>query len=145
MEVLHENDSFIVKKSNIDGAGYGLFSKKAFKKGDKVVKLTGKRCTPSDPYYNPFHRYALEINRKGDYIDPCEVVNQCDYGMYANDANKNKKKHHFKNNVYFSYMPCRQDNGLYYVWMKAKQNIRPGDEIFVSYGKKYWNCVGDSI
>lgn len=124
-----------IGKSNIEGAGNGLFAGPyGFKKGDIIGK-----------YSYPWNEVKLKklYDRCND--DKCWSYVFCDRGnsdetqcwdgvdirstlmRNINDAHGSK----FHNNSYFDIIKNQ-------VYVIASRNIKPHKELFVSYGKKYW-------
>lgn len=126
-------DNVYIAKSNIRNGGNGLFvGPYGFKKGD----IIGKYSYP----YNEVSLETLERRCKKlkcwDYIF-CDLdKNKCWDGLdlrstiirNINDAHNSK----FRNNSYFEI----RGNEVY---ARASRNIKPFNEIFISYGSKYWN------
>ena len=118
-----------MKKSEIAGAGFGLFTTKPFKKNQKIADYTGENLS----------RAAIERrypgNTRGEYVlcDGNRPTSRCVDGRktnsgaarFANDSRGTNKR----NNARF----LQRGFGI-----KATQNISPGREILVSYGRDYW-------
>lgn len=122
----------VVKKSRIPGAGLGLFSLKAIKKGVPIVEYRGRleswaKVRPTDGY-NP---YLLRVNTK-------LAINALPYkkapGRYANDAMGISRKEGLKNNAEYQLEGKR-------CFIYAKRNIGRGEEILVSYGREFWSLI----
>lgn len=124
-------DNVYINKSNIQSAGNGLFAgPHGFEKGDVIGK-----------YNNPKNSVSIETLKKRCKHDSCwDYVfcnkNDCWDGKdirstitrNINDAHGSK----YRNNAYFNVI----NNNVYII---ASRNIKPNTEIFVSYGKHYWN------
>ena len=130
--------ALIVKKSQLPGAGKGLFTNKLIKKGQKIIEYRGEVIDWKE-YCKRVKEdkdgYLVFISRK-KCID---AYNTPQYkARYANDAEgliKNKK---FKNNAEYQIIGDK-------VFIIAKRDIQPGEEIFVSYSKDYWDAVKYNI
>lgn len=123
--------NFVIKESNIPGAGDGLYTLKNFKKGDKILPYTGDLIDiPSDDDDDELLEYALTI---GDKIINAEST-QSELTRYSNDCRiKNRRAGQCKNNnAQFD------DVGNYEAYMVATKNIKAGEEIFTDYGNEYW-------
>lgn len=120
-----------VKSSSIPGAGNGLFTKVAIEKGARIAEYKGRITTWKEvehQWNNPY----LYVVSPGRVIDASRTKS-C-IARFANDAKGLTKQKGRTNNAEF------QNDGLR-VYMMATKNIEAGDEIFVSYGKAYWDQV----
>ena len=105
-----------VKSSSIDGAGFGLFATRAFKKDENVAKFAG---APGKMYDNA--KYILSLG--GDNFLDCAVA-RC-AAACANTLLR-------QNNCSISH--CRR---LKQLSIKSNVSIPPGSEILISYGTSY--------
>jgi SET domain-containing protein len=128
-----------VKKSQIPGAGKGLFTTHAIPKGEVVCEYEGERIT----WKECLKRNEDQIG-KGAYYFYINARNCVDaqytlwaHGRYANDAAGLTRVIGLKNNAEYEV----RKNVPYIV---ATRNIKPGEEIFVSYGKDYWDAMKDN-
>ncbi|MEP7238572.1 MAG: SET domain-containing protein-lysine N-methyltransferase [Ferruginibacter sp.] len=122
----------IVKRSTLSGAGKGLFTKTFISKGDKIVEYTGKISTWNDAdHKDGKNLYIFYVNRN-------HVINADNHkkGMaqYANDARGITKIKGVNNNSAY-----KEENKR--IFITATRNIAPGEEIFVGYGKEYWEVI----
>ncbi len=125
-----------IKPSQLPGAGMGLFAEKDFKKGDTIVKyegekITWKECIKRNNKQESVGCYYLFINNR-KCIDAQHTL--WALGRYANDATG------------FNRIPGLRNNSRYEVekgeaYIIASRNIKAGEEIFVSYGRGYWNAL----
>lgn len=128
-------ENVYVDSSKIAGAGNGLFvGPYGFRKGDIIGKYSypwnsvslgtlEKRCKNSECWDYIFCDYGEEPHTQcWDGLDIRSTVLR-----NANDAHKSK----YRNNAYFKI----QDGEVYAV---ASKNLNFGDEIYVSYGPRYW-------
>ena len=112
-----------VKPSTVPGAGLGLFATKDFRPSDKIAAYTGEQLTRAAID----ERYGDE---RGEYV-LCRDSKRCidsratnsSAARYANDSRGTD----FRNNSRFKALR-----------LEASRRIRPGDEIFVAYGREYW-------
>jgi uncharacterized protein len=127
-----------VKKSTLPKAGKGLFTDKDIKKGEIVCEYAGERITWDD---------AIERNDKGKggyvyFINKKNCIDAFDFkdtfGRYANDAAGVGRIPGFRNNSTYDVVKNR-------VYIRATRNIPAGSEIFVSYGRAYWNIMKEEI
>ena len=121
-----------VKKSQLPGAGKGLFTKIDIQKGTRIVEYRGFLHRWKDIKHEDGHNgYLL-------YINPNAVINAQGtlklIGRYANDANGIVRIEGLHNNSEYVTVGSR-------CFITATKNIRKGEEIFVRYGKEYWDLV----
>lgn len=127
-----------VKPSKIPGAGDGLFTKKSIKKGEKIVEYLGEiidyqeyvKRSKEDKY-----GYMLYVDKKAcidAYSTPHFVA------RYANDAKGLKRVPGLDNNSEYLIFDKR-------AYIVAKRDIKVGEEIFVAYGKAYWEDVKHNL
>ena len=123
-----------VKKSGLPFAGKGLFTLKDIKKGELICEYEGERITWNDAINrNDKHKggYVYYIN-KNNCIDAYSYKNT--FGRYANDAAGVGRINGFRNNSTYDVVKNK-------VYIRATRNIPAGSEIFVSYGRSYWNIM----
>jgi len=120
-----------VKESQIPNSGRGLFLRKQRKKGELVALFRGEVLS-----YEAAELRALKnedgyfINMSnGTILDSMHV--EC-FAKYANDAH-GLGKTKFKSNAQIQ-LSGRDDIAC----LVALRDIKAGEEIFTSYGKKYW-------
>ena len=120
-----------LKPSGIPGAGRGLFTLKAIKKGASIVVYTGDRMT-QDRYDKHPSGYGVAIPG-GMVIDGRST--QSSLGRYANDCRAANRRagHCSRNNAELVY-----DEKPFKLRIRAMVNIPANREIFVAYGARYW-------
>ena len=121
-----------IKKSNLPGTGKGLFTKIDIQKGTRIVEYKGRLHRWVDIKHEDGHNgYLL-------YIHSNAVINAQGtlklIGRYANDANGHVHVAGFRNNSEYVTVGTR-------CFITATKNIKKGEEIFVRYGKEYWELV----
>jgi len=118
-----------INPSMIPGSGMGLFADEYIRRGDLIVQVEGEKYnSESDEVPNSY--YLLDSgDGTDDYIDVKGPA------MYANDACGPVRIAGLVNNSLFRL--C--DDGT--MWLEATKTIRPGQEIFASYGRAYWTAV----
>jgi len=120
---LKRDEGLRIKPSSVPGAGLGLFATEDFRHTDKIAPYTGEQLT----------RAAIEErygDERGEYV-LCRDSKRCidsratnsSAARFANDSRGTD----FRNNARFRALR-----------LEATRRIRPGDEIFVAYGKDYW-------
>ncbi len=130
MELLESQ--LIVKRSTLPGAGKGLFTKKNITKGSFIVEYKGKvsswkEAEPKEGFNG--YIYYVTRNHVIDAMDNPEAI-----ARYANDAKGLSKVKGIVNNAEYVEKGKR-------VFIVAKKDIPAGAEIFVDYGKEYWQVV----
>jgi uncharacterized protein len=116
-----------VKHSKIRGAGQGLFTKKAIKKGEFLCHYFGV-YVDKDSVQNGYYDSDYLLQERGndliiDAADPLSCL-----GRYANDSLSRKKT----NSIFKFY------NNTYGASINASKAIKKGEEIYVSYGSEFW-------
>ena len=120
-----------VKESNIPGAGKGLFTNDFIPKGARIIEYKGRIRTWKEVKDNDTNYYIFYVTRN-HIIDAGRT--KTSLARYINDARGLKKIKGLSNNVEFIRDGKR-------VFVEAKKNIPAGSEIFVSYGKDYWDVI----
>jgi SET domain-containing protein len=121
-----------VRKSSLPYGGKGLFTRKIIHKGTRIIEYKGKLTSWKDvDHRNGTNGYIYFINRKN-------VVDAYTYkkalGRYANDAEGTGRKKGLKNNAVYEAVGLK-------VFIDAIKDIPAGSEIFVGYGKEYWDVI----
>lgn len=121
-----------VKRSGLPGAGKGLFTKKFIPKGTKIVEYKGKVSS----WKNADHRdggngYIYYVKRY-HVIDA--LPRKAALARYANDARGLIRLQGVTNNAEYV------EEGLS-VYIQSTKDIPAGSEIFVGYGKEYWDVM----
>ena len=124
-----------VKKSNIPGAGKGLFTLQFITKRTVIVEYKGRITTWKEVLSGKvFNGYVYYLNRR-------HVIDAMPYkkalARFANDANGLNKIENLKNNSKF----IIQQNKVY---IQAVRDICAGEEILVSYGREYWKVIAEN-
>lgn len=128
-----------IRPSNITVAGVGLFTDATIKKGDIVAKYTGKILTDKQvskldsTHESARYLFCVRANRTIDgYADNRSLI------RYINDATGPIRAKGLRNNCKFE---IRED----WPYVIATRNIKANEELFVPYGKDYWNELGAAI
>ena len=121
-----------VKTSTLPGTGKGLFTKQFIPKGTLITEHKGKISTwhaaDHDDGNNPYIYYVS----RNHVIDAKDHPDS--FAHFTNDARGYKKVVGYTNNATYIEMGKR-------VFIKATKNIQPNEEIFVGYGKEYWDVM----
>lgn len=122
----------IVKRSTLPGAGKGLFTRKPIPKGTRIVEYKGRITSWKDAD----HRDGL--NGYIYYVKRYHVIDALPYkkalARYANDARGIIRVKGITNNAEYL------EDGLK-VYIAATKDIPANSEIFVGYGKEYWDVI----
>lgn len=108
----------------------GLYTRVDIPKGGRIVEYAGRRKIWKDVKHLDGHNgYLLRLSRT-TAIDA--QPKRSGKGRYANDAMGISRVPGLRNNAEYLIYGNR-------VFIEATRNIRKGEEIFVSYGKDFWN------
>lgn len=126
----------VVKRSSLPGAGKGLFTKNLIPAGTRIVEYKGRITTWKEVKTSEVeNNYIFYVNRN-------HVINAEPYkkalGRYANDARGLRKIKGVRNNSIYA---IDKDK----VFIEATRDIFPGEEIFVDYGKDYWDTMRENM
>jgi hypothetical protein len=126
--------ALIVKKSQIPGAGKGLFTSKPYKKDAKIIEYRGELIGWKD--YNARVKknedgYLFYFNRN-KCVDAYHTPQY--KARYANDAAGLTRVKGLKNNSHYEI----HDEKCFIV---AARDIKAGEEIFCDYTRDYWKCI----
>jgi SET domain-containing protein len=121
-----------LKKSSLPGAGKGLFTKADIPKGTLIVEYKGRIHTWDEiKHEDGRNAYLYYINSK-------RVINAKPHktalARYANDAKGWSQTKGLRNNAEYVEKHKR-------VFIKSTRRILKGDEIFVGYGREYWEMM----
>lgn len=127
----------VVKKSTLPGAGKGLFTKIAIKKGTRIVEYKGQVVT-----WREVEKMADDRNGYVFYFT----------SKYCIDAWKTKKSvAHFANDAMgITRVPGVKNNSEYVTekkrcFIEASRDIAKGAELLVGYGAEYWRVIRYNI
>lgn len=124
----------VVKTSALPNSGMGLFTTKAIPKGTLIVEYKG-RVTTWKEVEGEENGYIYFVNNK--YVIDARPAKSA-LARYANDAAGLSKVKGITNNSEYV-----EENGKVYI--KSKKDIPAGAEIFVGYGKEYWQTIRDNM
>ncbi len=122
----------LVKKSTLQGAGKGLFTKVFIPAGTNIVEYKGKLTTWKEVNHNDGENGYIYFVKRNHVIDAGRTLSAL--ARYANDARGLVRKTGVANNAIYTEQGLR-------VFIQAKKDILPGSEIFVGYGKDYWDVI----
>jgi SET domain-containing protein len=125
-----ESDYLYIKSSQIKNAGKGLFTAIDIYKNEIISLFKGEIIA------NKEAKKRAELNEDKYFINLLDdsildsMHTDC-YAKYANDT-AGLSKSNFKNNAKIT---LDEDNN---VCITASRKIKSGEEVFCSYGKRYW-------
>lgn len=126
----------VVKRSSLPGAGKGLFTKNFIPKGTPIVEYKGKITTWKEVEHNNGENGYIYYVKRSHVIDASN--NTEELARYANDARGITRVKGVTNNAEYVEEGVR-------VFIQAKKDIPAGSEIFVPYGKEYWDVIRHNI
>ena len=130
-----EKYGLYLKPSAIPHAGLGLFTLRDIQKGRRIAAYTGVLRTDEelDRMEANANAYAVRI-KKNLSVDASST--QTALGRYANDCRSVnvRRKECPGTNAKFVVNQRTQK-----VYLKATKRIQAGSEIFLAYGRAYWN------
>lgn len=126
----------VVKRSTLKGAGKGLFTTRDIPRGKKIVEYKGKVTTWKEvDSRDGLNGYIYYVNRH-HVIDAAETKDAL--ARYANDAKGLVKVDGLRNNCTYNIEGKR-------VYIVSMKNIPAGSELFVGYGKEYWDIIRENL
>jgi len=112
-----QKKKFQIKKTL---SGFGLFAKKAFKRGDYLLEYTGEKITIEEGLKRKNGRYLMHYDR--NYL--IDGIGKENLGRYLNHA-------------------CKPNCTMFMEGKKikfyTKKNIQPGEELTFDYGEEYFD------
>ncbi len=129
-------NKLIIKRSTLPGAGKGLFTKNYIAKGNAIVEYKGTITTWKDVDHTEGENGYIYYVKRNYVIDA--RPHPLSLARYANDARGLKKVKGILNNAEYKEIGLK-------VFIVAKKDIAAGAEIFVDYGKEYWDTIRYNI
>ena len=121
-----------LKKSQLPRAGKGLFTKVDIPKGTVIVEYKGRVTTwDAIKHEDGKNGYLYYVNSKR-VINAKPLVKT--FGRYANDAAGRVRVKGLRNNSEYIEKKKR-------CYIKSTRKIKAGEEIFVGYGREYWEMM----
>lgn len=122
----------VVKKSTLPGAGKGLFTTEFIAKESCIIEYKGTITTWKDANHDDGNNaYIFYVNRN-HVIDACN--HPLELARYVNDAKGLQQTKGLRNNARYVVEKKR-------IFIYALKDIPAGSEIFVGYGKEYWDTI----
>jgi len=152
-------DGLEIKTSTLKNAGNGLFATREYKKNEFITIYEGtyvkwedaiKKTVGEKSYIRTLWLFKFVIDGSKMLTNEGEVkINNPQKqllgwggGAFVNDARDNKKYNSEFDSIFFTKHIIADEEELKpcykFIVLLAIKKIRPGDEIFVSYGKHYW-------
>lgn len=126
------DQSLKVKTSTLPRCGKGLFTKVFIPKGSLITEYKGKITTWKEVDHDDGNNLYIFSVSKNHVIDA--NGNTSDFAHFANDASGLTRIAGVKNNSQYVVKKKR-------VFIEATRNIEAKEEIFVGYGKEYWDVI----
>ena len=102
------------------------------KKGDRIIEYKGRHQKWVDVKHEDGHNgYLLRLNRTMAINGEPSITA---LGRYANDAAGHSRVKGLRNNSVYNIYGDR-------CFIEAVRDIKKGGEVFVEYGKEYWDLV----
>ncbi|MEO6406749.1 MAG: SET domain-containing protein [Ferruginibacter sp.] len=121
-----------VKPSTLPASGKGLFTNQPIPKGTRIVEYKGKITTwTAADHDNGNNAYIYYISRN-HVIDASKYLSSV--ARYANDAAGLSRVKGINNNSQYV-MEGKK------IFIESTKSIPAGAEIFVAYGKDYWDVI----
>lgn len=125
----------VVRRSTLKGAGKGLFTRKDIPRGTKIVEYKGKITTwAAVDSHAGMNGYIYYVNRN-HVIDASK--GRTSVARYANDARGLARVEGVTNNCTYIIEGVK-------VYIKSMKRIPAGSELFVGYGKEYWDIIKEN-
>lgn len=125
-----------VKESTLPNAGKGLFARTFIPRGTRIVEYKGKITTWKEVDDNDGNNGYIYYVKRNHVIDAAR--HRAALARYANDARGLQRVKGVSNNSEYV------EDGLK-VFIEARKDIHPGQEILVEYGKEYWDVIRHNI
>jgi hypothetical protein len=121
-----------VKRSTLPGAGKGLFTTRFIPKGTRIVEYKGKITSWKDADTQGGGNGYIYYVKRYHVIDALPRPKAL--ARFANDAQGMMRVKGITNNADYV------EDGLK-VYIESKKDIPANSEIFVGYGKEYWDVI----
>ena len=122
----------VVKRSTIQNAGKGLFTKVFIPKGSRIVEYKGKATTWKEvDHKEGKNGYIYYVTR--NYVIDASTYKKA-LARYANDAKGLQRLKGINNNCIYTLFKGK-------VYIQSIKDILPNTEILVDYGREYWDVI----
>jgi SET domain-containing protein len=127
-----QEQKLVVKESTLPGAGKGLFTTEFIAKETCIIEYKGTVTTWKNAHHDDGNNaYVFYVNRN-HVIDACN--HPLELARYTNDAKGLQQTKGLTNNARYVIEKKR-------IFIYAVKDIPAGSEIFVAYGKEYWDTI----
>jgi len=134
---IDRSDCVEISKSNIPGAGKGVFSTKKIKKGSFLSEYKGKWYTPKQ-----FDKKTTDSEYVWEVLNSkLELIGYID-GKHRKYSNWTRYVNCPRNNKEWNVEAVNEDETINYY---AKKDIKVGEELFVWYGEEYGKLLNCKI
>jgi uncharacterized protein len=125
----------VVKRSRLSGAGRGLFTSRDIPRGAKIVEYKGRISTWKEvDSLGGMNGYIYYVNRY--HVIDASTAREA-VARYANDAKGMARVDGLSNNCTYIIEGLK-------VYIKSMRHIPAGSELFVGYGKEYWDIIKEN-
>ena len=125
----------LVKRSTLKGAGKGLFTTMDIPRGTKIVEYKGKVSSWKEVNSHAgLNGYIYYVNR--NHVIDARPARRA-MARYANDAKGIVRSDGVNNNCTYIIEGIK-------VFIKSMRDIPAGSELFVGYGKEYWDIIREN-
>lgn len=124
-----------IKKSTLSGAGKGLFTSKSIPKGKTICEYKGHITTWKEVDDRKGKNVYIYYVNRNHVIDAWH--NKEELARYANDAKGLTREVGISNN-------CKYEIEGVRVFLIAMRDIPADTELFVGYGKEYWDIIKEN-
>lgn len=121
-----------VRTSTLPNCGRGLFTKTHIPKGARITEYTGKITSWKDADHQDGNNLYIYFINRNHVIDASGKKDS--FAHFANDARGITRVPGVNNNAHYEVVGKR-------VFVIASKDILPNQEIFVAYGKEYWDVI----
>lgn len=126
----------VVKKSTLPGAGKGLFTKIDIPKNSLIVEYKGKITTWKKVNKQKGNNAYIFYVTRNHVVDAEKTTKAL--ARYANDARGFVKVKGIRNNAIYEVKKGKP-------YIESTKKIPAGSEIFVEYGKEYWDTMKENL
>lgn len=120
-----------VKPSRIIGAGLGVFAKREIIEGEILGRYYGTYTSCEEQRSDIEELYCFEVNGLKIYPDENCILRYINDNVKLNSKGRMVGRHNLVHNSLFEVV---ED----YVFVVASEDISPGEELYISYGRAYW-------
>ena len=120
---------YFIRTSTIPGAGYGFFTNRQYKKGERIIEYTGEIITEAQKR----ERYPKDDAKYLVYVMHDTYIDARDAHMSSDARYINSSGGGYNNAA----MHPQHSNSQHAINIVATHDIAPGQEVFMPYGSAY--------